>query len=354
MVFNDIVNLISADMESLKELDNYIEAVKNVVKVSRDINENIFYFSINEDSKSIDCYQWIRKSEELPSKVRKELKKIKIFDVMNIIQSIEKSNRESGEVNYIFNEFLCNLKNSCEKVYEYLSLSDNEQKKELLNLMNYYEELIKQLNFLDALNKHLKTFNTYLETNYEINENEKVFLIQLHNKDMTLQEITSCIQIIDSLYERACNMFKISTQDFKLKPIKLESGSLLEKVFGHEKIFDFLDDLLNRTIGFIYRNYTNEGKIKGQTNKIDLMKEQLNLIEMCEQHGIDTTEAKETFEGNLNAMCHDVCKLTTKSQRITVNERTYDQEQELNERFLEEFNMIGIEETKKVVLKSNV
>ena len=352
MVFNDIINLISLDSEKLKELDQYIERIRYIVRIATDLKDSTFYYNINYDY-TYNSHKLMDQNNNcinLPIEIRGELRDIQVFELMNTIQNLESLEETKFEANCIFKDTLKELKQSCNKVYKYLALSDKEQKKETLNLIKYFEKLLSEIDFLKKLNTQLIFFRKCSETNYDVGENEDIFLIQFHDKNMTIQEISSCIEIINSIYERTCNLFEISVQDFKLKPIKLESGSWLEKIIGHEKIFVFIEELLNKIIGFTYRNYTNEGKIKGQINKIDLIKEELNLIDMCEKHGIDTKTAKQTFEGNLNALCQDVCKLTTKSKKITVNEKTYDRDKEISKKVLEEYNKIGIKQPKEIVL----
>ena len=47
-----------------------------------------------------------------------------------------------------------------------------------------------------------------------------------------------------------------------------------------------ISDLFNRTISYIYRNFTNEGKLSTVGTKIDTLKEEIKLIDLCEEHDI--------------------------------------------------------------------
>jgi hypothetical protein len=350
MVFSNVLKVKSENIKELNKLNDYFNLLNEIIYECNSVKNNIFYHNSNSSTYLDDYKKQEVRAKNLSSYVREKLKKIQVFDIKDIIDKIEVNRQAELKIDLQFYEILQGLKDSCKKIYEHIGLSDEEKKKELVTFILYVETLLMRIDSYKETIRELITINKLIENTYEISENEEIFMIQLHDKNMSLKEIVSCIDILNNIYERACNMLEISSQDFQLKPIKLESGSWLEKVIGHEKIFNFIEDLLNRAIGFIYRNYTSEGKTKGQINKIDLMKEELKLIDLCEKHGIDTTKSKETFEGNLNAMCQDVLKLTSKSNKITVNDNTYDKEKELSEKVLEEYKRMAIETSEKIVL----
>lgn len=352
MVFNDVLNLLQQDLEEINLLEIYINCIDKIIRSCNNLKEKSFDHNISYTYYSDKEKVYKEKCNNIPYYVRDELKKINIFEIRDIIKSIENKDIINNEANGIFVNILNNLMESCKRVYEYLSLSDYDQRISVYELIEYLKELLDNIKFLRNINTQMNLFNSYIEGEYELKEAEDTFLIQFHNKNMSIKEITDCIEIINSMYERLCGMFEVSTSDFLLKPIKLESGSLLEKLIGCGKVFDFLKDLLNRSIEFIYRNYTNEGKIKGESNKIDLLKQGIDITNICEEHGIDTSKAKETLEANLNALCQDIYKLTAKSNKITINDKTYDKEKEISKKVIEEARKLTIESSKEIAASS--
>ncbi|NRY56453.1 hypothetical protein [Clostridium acetobutylicum] len=61
----------------------------------------------------------------------------------------------------------------------------------------------------------------------------------------------------------------------------------------------------------------------------------MKLTELCEKHGINTEEAKKVLKQNLDALCLDTYKLTTRNNKISIGENVYDLGKEISQAVLE-------------------
>lgn len=350
MVFNDILDLMKLNVEKLSCLREYIECIEKLNKSCKAISNNLLYNNIVFYLSHENCQHSSSEVKAITNALRGELKKINLFDIVNTVQQIKELEELKVDANYLFNEILDKLRESCNRVYNFLCLSDNEQKESTLDILMYFDELLSKIELFLKINEELASLNKFIENSYEPNENEEIFSIRFHKENITTKEMIMYTETINSMYERICALFNISVQDYSLRPIKLESGSWMEKVLGNKKSMNFLFDLLDRGILFIYRNCTKEGKISTQENKINLLKEAINLTSLCEEHGINTEISKETLEANLNAMCKDIYKLTTSSNKITINQKVYDRNKEVSEKAIEEMKKLTIESGEEIAL----
>ncbi|MFR8041926.1 MAG: hypothetical protein ACLU7E_07470 [Clostridium butyricum] len=354
MVFNDIVNNKVIHMQELNRLDSYIEIVESLILEYETIAYNLIDYCSNFHGgyKDINTIEEVKQSQKINKYINTQINKIDLFELNDIIRDIIKNNEENLDTDFMFNKILDEFNNMRKMIYSYLKLDDWDKARQCKVLINEFRILINDINNYKSNNIEIIAIGDCIENKYELKEEEVEFSIQLHNSNMTLKDITLCIDIISSIYERCCNMFEVSVSDYELKPIKLESGSLLEKIIGNKTVFSFIEDLLGRAIGFIYRNYTNEGKIKGEINKIELLKEEINFLDICENHGIDTTKAKDTLNGNINALSQDIYKLTAKSNVISINRNKYDRDKEISQQIIEQTKRLSIESKQEVATTS--
>lgn len=108
-----------------------------------------------------------------------------------------------------------------------------------------------------------------------------------------LSEFIQRLSALQELYSELCMIASISETDHPLQVIKIESGSLWVKVFGEPRLINAMIHLLSSTIGYLHRNYTNEGKIASVPKKLESLDSVINLSEELRSIGVDTTEMDE-------------------------------------------------------------
>lgn len=180
----------------------------------------------------------------------------------------------SGKSNVFFNTYIC--------INEYL-LSINNFKNAIKLVNGIYDSTSYDRSFL------LK------DDSYSIIE------IQYFSKELKFSDMSEIMESTESLYNKLCEIFGISLTQYKLKPIKIESGSIYESLAGNASIIAIMEilfkNLKNPTsefTKFIYRNHTDEGLHK---NACEFFKNDLELFECAEKFGLKIP--KEIAEENL-------------------------------------------------------
>lgn len=333
MIFSDIVEYYNELNTVINELDIFYndalaiksasnEILKETIKSAYIVNNSSYYSDIrNITTKHIKI-------------VKESMLKQNLLKLGKLIRTIEHQNTDNM-IFTISSNLIGSLEYYAENIHNFNNSSSNDFTNNFINLLLSVNTFVTQINLIKGLIIELNRFEFILMNAPENITEDNIFSIRLYNENLSVKDINLLMKSISNIYERSCTLFNISINDYPLEPIKIESGSLLEKVFGHEKILRFMGDLFNRTINYIYRNFTNEGRLSTVGTKIDTLKEEIKLIDLCEEHGIDTSTAKEILHDNLNVLCNDILKVTTSSTKISVNGQTYDLAKSIDAKMLE-------------------
>lgn len=337
MIFNDIVNSYNKLDSILKELDE----IYNIAFLLQRSSRSLLLSTINLTYANRTSSNY----SNLSDIINKEVKVIKesmlqqnLLKLGKLIRTIEHESKDNIRFTATSN-LIGSIEAFADSIYELINSNTSNFAENYIKLLDTSSEFIIMTDTIKHLISELNRFDVLLMNTPSDLTEDNIFSIRLYNENLSVQDINILMKSISSIYERSCTIFDIPVGEYPLQPVKIESGSLLEKVFGHEKILCFMRDLFNRTINFIYRNYTKEGKISTTGTKIDILKEEVELINLCEQYGIDTSIAKETLEHNLNIICNDILKVTTSSTKISVNNETYDLSKVIEAKMIENIPM---------------
>lgn len=260
--------------------------------------------------------------------IQVEARKVNLMEIGKVINEIYQVKKDKAS------KLLNSIENCSNWIYNFSNMPSIAVQ-QIESFIKSIDTAVKEIDNIFYKNDFLNNINSAIESNECVYEESATLAIRMYRTQIELGEMANYMIIINSIYERVCAIFNVSASEYKLMPIKIESGSWYEKIFGNSKVMAFIEDWLNRAVGFIYRNYTNEGKLKGQSNKINALKENLKLTELCEKHGINTEEAKKVLKQNLDALCLDTYKLTTRNNKISIGENVYDLGKEISQAVLE-------------------
>lgn len=334
MIFNDVVELYNQLQEVIKPLDNIRNMFLDIHEQYLTLGTSIISKNASED---VNTNTWLRYRSDIKNhlwRIQKSVQKINWMPVGKISLKLEQLIDVNNDL-YQPARILIIMMEKCSNIFfEYCNIEDIEELSDKSKLLiAIIEDTVKAIDNIKLISEFLIQTSVAIQPNY----NEDTLLsIRLYDETLTVKDINNHISIMSDIYERACTMFNVSTIDYPLIPIKIETGSLLNKMLGHEKVLKFLEDVFNKSIGFIYRNYTREGKLSESPKKIEALKEHIKLIELCEEHGIDMTQAKDTIEQNVNVLCNDLYRITANIPKIAINERVYDVGKEATKALIEE------------------
>lgn len=140
-----------------------------------------------------------------------------------------------------------------------------------------------------------------------------------------LSTFTGKLVALQALYSELCQLANISEAEHPLQITKIESGSLLAKVFGEPRIIASLTSLIEATISYLHRSFTTKGKIASVPRRLEALEATIQISKKLEEAGIETNEMKEhlrksgvVIAKNLASLLEDQPKIRINGKSITV------------------------------------
>lgn len=158
------------------------------------------------------------------------------------------------------------------------------------------------------------------------------------------KDILSKLDAIDAIYSELCILFNVSKSEYPLRIVKLESGSLWLYIIGHALVIGFIISLVRSAIGFIYRNYTVEGKITLIPRELEAANKVLQFSNKLEEAGIDTAASRENVQKALFNISSKLNRLVADQPSMEINDEKISVGQAQEEKFLQESKRLLLED----------
>nr|MDA3895983.1 hypothetical protein [Desulfobacteraceae bacterium] len=151
------------------------------------------------------------------------------------------------------------------------------------------------------------------------------------------------LNALKTIYEELSCLFDISLSESPIHLIKIESGSLWVKIAGCIKIILPLKELIRSFILYIFRNYTDEGKLLTLPKKMDVIERAIHLTEVLEKHGIDCSIPKENIEKSAIKVSEQLNYLIGGQPKIMLDGDELSLSKSRQDKFIEESKTLMIE-----------
>lgn len=115
------------------------------------------------------------------------------------------------------------------------------------------------------------------------------------NVEYNLAEFTEILNSINNAYSSISILSK-EVKITNLKIASLESGSLHSILIGDKTLINIFKKLLIKIADLIYKKITLEGKIKLNSEIMNTILNDAEIISSIEELGIDTKESKENIK----------------------------------------------------------
>lgn len=203
---------------------------------------------------------------------------------------------------------------------------------------------------LETSFKLLEAVRQVLSSDEVQREGEAAFSLYLPS-EMSLRDFVSRLSAFQALYSKLCELHGVSELDRPLRIAEVESGSLWLKVFGDTKVIATLTSLIERGVGWSFRNYTREGKLGAVPLKVDSIDAVLGLTKRLREEGVDVSAAQENIRLATVALSKDLEILIRGQTSVTVNQERISLQEEIANQQLElmrvptiEFDKSGLSE----------
>lgn len=171
------------------------------------------------------------------------------------------------------------------------------------------------------IKSYFETFNFFLSADEDRlvpGENERELLLWLPGY-MDLKQFSQKLQAIQLLYTELCMIFSISESDYPLRLVRAKSGSLWVKVFGETRVIQMISEFIEKMAGWLYRNYTVEGKINSIPRKVEVIDSLLDLTAKLEAAGLDVSEMRPNIEKSAVVVSRELVTLLENQSSVVIN-----------------------------------
>jgi len=336
LIFNDIVNNFDFIAPYILEFTLLHETSSFILKQYKDLtilsinnsyisNSSDNYYAItNETSAALDKLTIKLKREDLfklgnsYSKLRSKYHEI--FSVKDNYLDIP--NESYSKYVYLVVESIYNFNSS---IYNFLNSSRDNFLLNYSSLLFHSENFYNQYNNFWTLKSELHEYTKTLENTWGgINENNTL-TIRLFRRTITLSEITKYNECIEKMYSIICRGLDISSDDSVLLPVKIETGSLYEKLKGKEDAISLFISILTFSYTTFHDNFSDISKLNSQVEQANFIKSKIEIVELAKKQGIEISEdSKKCLEEEITDLLNNSLTLTKNNAKIQINNDTID------------------------------
>lgn len=163
------------------------------------------------------------------------------------------------------------------------------------------------------------------------------------SSSMTLSEFIFKLQSIENIYDELCMLINVSKSEHPIQILKIESGSLWAKIFGESKVIGLMTSFIESGAGFVYRNYTAEGKLSAIPRKVEAVESILKLSEQLKNQGINTEKINEHIRKSSVVIAKELNKLISGEPEIIINSTKLSIGEEVQKKLIESNAILKLE-----------
>ena len=203
---------------------------------------------------------------------------------------------------------------------------------------------------IDNISGFIGIYDNYIQTNkgLQASENEKTLAIEFGTSSQVFTDFIENMKLIFEIYDEFKQLLQLGAEA-DLRYSKIESGSALFELLGDGKILDFIKWLFTALGGYVYRNFTNEGRILTIPKQIEALDSIANLSAKLREFDSPVLnkyldESDEHAAKSIAVISKKSEILIRKSNKIMLDGETIGVQESEEERFLEESKRLLIEQ----------
>lgn len=336
---SQLLDILSDGNEIIQLLAEMSSAYEELMSV---LSEGL---QIEDYQTSTTYYAEVRSTQEKAGKIVDKLKTRRPAKILirldNLVDDLQElSYSEQGDDLESFST----IKTKIEHFYEEYEKSIN----------NYtWQQTLKLLEAAKDLHDSILVYRDFvsllkedLESAVDVPQDNKVatFFFQSTTE---YEEFLNKLIALDRLYSELCLVANVSKSQYPLRVIKVESGSLWIKLFGESKVIALLTSLIESAASFLYRNFTNEGKITSIPRSVEAIESVLSLTKKLEAEGIDVSASKDNLQKAAVIMSAQLNKLLLKEPSIEVDGKKYSVAEAVQDKYLLEGQRLLLDDGNK-------
>jgi len=157
------------------------------------------------------------------------------------------------------------------------------------------------------------------------------------------EHFASRLTALCNLYEELAQLTKVSTAEYPLETVFIESGSFFTELMGHKMVIALMTSFLTFSAKYAYKNYSDGGKLEILPKKVEAIENVLKLSESLRESGIPTENMNEEIKKAAIKVAEQLNVLLQGQPSIEVNDEKYSVGDNIEQRFLEQAEKLQIE-----------
>lgn len=230
----------------------------------------------------------------------------------------------------------------CTIVLEYLKSKKDETliegALEIREMQDLYIRFIEQFNII-------KNMVISTENKIDKDENIREISLQFYNKNNYLKDYISYFEGMQICYDELCQLLNISTADYQLHVVKIESGSLYKKLKGAVKVIDTFGFLFEKITELIYNKFTFEGQILRKKQILDFLLSNAEVMERYRGSGVELDVNSEAVQKCHLVLIGSIQKMIEKTPKVRIDNKEISIAQGYEQKFIEQAQNKQIEES---------
>lgn len=147
--------------------------------------------------------------------------------------------------------------------------------------------------------------------------------IEIDSENTSIHDFSMFLINLEELYKRLCRVYSVHYEDYPLKIIKIESGSIWGKLSGLEKIIDLIKDVIFGLAQYFRDVQTGKiayDKLENKTGQSVLL---LDLLEKAKQNDLKDENIQllekainKSFSGLFNSLPKDTTEISVNDHKL--------------------------------------
>lgn len=156
---------------------------------------------------------------------------------------------------------------------------------QLLEFVKYCQLFISQIKQFDFISELL--LENYQDLHQVPGKDEGFLDIEIFNEKNELKNFSSFLLTLDELYRGICRVYNIHYEDYPLKIVKVESGSIWVKLLGNISVVKLIRDVIFGISHYLRDLQTGQINLEKFENEAKQSAIILNLISQAKENGVE-------------------------------------------------------------------
>jgi hypothetical protein len=134
-----------------------------------------------------------------------------------------------------------------------------------------------------------------------------------------VESMAAKLQALHHMYAEICALMKLGEAASRLRIARVESGSTIIEVLGNAGALAIIAAAIKAGAGYLYRNYTGEGRTNEIPRKVEIAESVLGLADKLKERGINTSKMDEYLAKSSTQIARDLNQLLSDEDIIEIN-----------------------------------